>query len=134
MAFVKKRPRSLFELSGRIQNGEDATMLYGEFLDAFSGMSLGEMEEALAREPARVLPRTGANLAAMAEELATEQGLVPPAWSEKQKYFLPDGKAVYAGRPKAAVAAEVRGWLREQSPQSFARRNIFVSQNALARR
>lgn len=67
-----------------------------------------------------------AYLAAVAETLCLEYGLVPPQWTESPKCYL--------HRPWFAGGMEsLKAILLVESPVPFRRRNLFVSANAMVR-
>ena len=124
-----RRPDSLFEVAE--WTGERRAFHYhlSDFLDGFRRDPRPERWE---REPTRLAERFAggdvcdAYLAAVAVSLAREVGAIPPrwAWAEDRKLRVP-----WFASPGPAV----RAMLLWESPGPFRERNLFVSENALAR-
>jgi hypothetical protein len=69
--------------------------------------------------------------AAIAETLAGEYHLKTPAWVSEPYYYLTRDKAEWGGFSNPSKA--FRDALTEVTPAAFAKRNVFVSANALSR-
>jgi transcriptional regulator with XRE-family HTH domain len=96
-----------------------------EFLDDDQGADDSEFALVVADAPMQEgEPRADALVAALVEYLSTNRGLVPPSWTQPALEVVPWW--FVAGERFHALA------LRE-SPPSFARRGIFVTNGALER-
>lgn len=130
------RPQNFAEAVRQLEVGVPSYVVMGDFLDEFYRSPLSEKQAFLDREPpaSSALEKVMAvNYAATAEKLAHDFGLDVPAWVEKPQYFLKAGEAIYGYRSYAETRADLAEILREESPAEFARRNLFVSANALTR-
>ena len=123
------RPRTLSEVAACPDDLATFSHDLAEFLDEFYRERRGEMIE---EEPARLAGRiregdvADAYLAATAVALARLMGTCPPRWAAG-----PDRRL---DRPWfASRGAAVRATLLLESPAPFRERNLFVSDNALAR-
>jgi hypothetical protein len=124
------RPGSLAEVAELTANGDSFELCLANFLDEFYA---APSAEALAREPTLLAPCLGdigriqdAYLAGTAEELARRFNLSNPLWTDAESRKL--------HRPWfASPLAALRAVLLLESPAGFRSRNIFVSENALAR-
>jgi hypothetical protein len=124
------RPISLAEVAELAARGDSFDRCLANFLDEFYA---APSATALAREPVLLAPRFSdlgrvqdAYLAATAEELARQFNLQRPTWidTEVRKLHRP-----WFASPMAAL----RAVLLLESPAAFRSRNLFVSENALAR-
>jgi hypothetical protein len=124
------RPKTLAEVAALSAQGDSFDRCLANFLDEFYA---SPSADALAPTPAFLSPQFGhtgrvqdAYLAATAEELARRFNLPVPAWTAS------DQRALH--RPFFATPlASVRAVLILESPPAFRARNLFVSENALAR-
>jgi len=124
------RPQTLADVAELALRGDSFDRCLASFLDGFYS-SPGQA--ALAPTPPLLAPRFGdlgrvqdAYLAATAEELARRFALPVPAWTAQE------GRALH--RPWfASPLAALRAVLLLESLPSFRARNLFVSENALAR-
>jgi hypothetical protein len=124
------RPRTLAEVARLTLNGDSFDRCLANLLDEFYAAPSPEM---LADTPPLLAPALGeigrvqdAYLAATAEELARAHRFSVPAWTaaETRKLHRP-----WFASPLAAL----RAVLLLESPPAFRARNLFVSENALAR-
>ena len=124
------RPKTLAEVAQFAAGGDSFDRCLANFLDDFYA---NPDVTALSTTPALLAPRLGelvrvqdAYLAATAEQLACANGFSVPAWvaSEERKLHRP-----WFASPLAAL----RAVLLLESPVSFRSRNLFISENALAR-
>ena len=124
------RPIALAEVAERTARGDSFDRCLANFLDEFY---LAPASKALAEEPASLAPRFAdlgrvqdAYLAATAEELARKFNLQRPTWV--------DGETRKLRRPWfASSLGALRAVLLLESPAAFRSRNLFVTENALAR-
>src|SRR5204862_6607869 len=83
------RPRSLAEIAERAAGRTGVFDLsVREFLDSWQTMPADQRPGALAAEPASLGKIQDAYLAALAEHLALESGLVTPEWTEQPDRYL----------------------------------------------
>jgi hypothetical protein len=124
------RPKTLAEVAQLTSDGDSFDRCLANFLDEF--YAAPDMA-ALSAAPALLAPKLGepgrvqdTYLAATAEQLASTNGLSIPAWaaSADRKLHRP-----WFASPLAAL----RAILLLESPTAFRSRNLFVSENALAR-
>jgi hypothetical protein len=124
------RPITLAEVAELASHGDSFDRCLANFLDEFYS---APSSRALAGEPTRLAPRftdigrvQDAYLAATAEELARQFNLQRPTWidAETRKLHRP-----WFASPLAAL----RAVLLLESPAAFRSRNLFVTENALAR-
>lgn len=124
------RPKTLAEVARCTLGGDSFDRCLANFLDEFYA---APDTAALSPAPvllAPVLGETGrvqdAYLAATAEQLACTHGLPAPAWiaAESRRLHRP-----WFASPLAAL----RAVLLLESPAPFRSRNLFISENALAR-
>jgi len=124
------RPKTLAEVAGLAANGESFDRCLANFLDEFysapKAVALIDMPPLLGPvlgEPGCV---QDVYLAATAEELARAHQFSVPEWTL--------GEARKLHRPWfASSLAALRAVLILESPPAFRARNLFVSENALAR-
>lgn len=124
------RPRTLAEVAALAARGDSFDRCLANFLDEFYA---APNAAALAAAPAFLAPQFGelgcvqdAYLAATAEELAQRFSLPQPDWT--------GGEDRQLHRPWFATPlAALRAVLLLESPPAFRSRNLFVSENALAR-
>jgi len=124
------RPKTLAEVAQLAASGASFDRCLANFLDEFYAMPAAA---ALSQAPELLAPRLGepgqvqdAYLAATAEQLACTHGFSVPAWvaAEDRKLHRP-----WFASPLAAL----RAVLLLESPAAFRSRNLFISENALAR-
>ena len=124
------RPRTLAEVADLAAQGDSFDRCLANFLDGFYAVP---DTAALYAAPALLAPQFGdigrvqdAYLAATAEELARRCSLPQPDWTvgEDRRLHHP-----WFATPLAAL----RAVLLLESPPAFRARNLFVSENALAR-
>jgi hypothetical protein len=124
------RPKTLAEVAHLAAGGDSFDRCLANFLDGFyaapDAAALSAIPELLAPkqgEPGRV---QDAYLAATAEQLACASGFPVPAWAaaDERKLHRP-----WFASPLAAL----RAVLLLESPVAFRSRNLFISENALAR-
>ena len=124
-----KRPDSLQEVAAWSNDRRHFHRHLADFLDQFR---IERRLEMLAVEPERLASRfdggdvCDAYLAAVAVSLTREIGAVPPAWAWAKDRKL---KHPWFASPGPAI----RAMLLWESPAPFRERNLFVSENALAR-
>jgi hypothetical protein len=124
------RPITLAEVADLASRGDSFDRCLANFLDEFYSRP---SSSALAAEPAPLAPRFAdlgrvqdAYLAATAEELARQFNLQRPTWIDSETRRL--------HRPWfASSLAALRTLLLLESPAAFRSRNLFVTENALAR-
>lgn len=104
------------------------------FLDSFSRAKQFEKRAILrGDEPKRLKSALGdggvadAYLAALANHLARDTETNPPSWADTGAGRLPDKPWFAMNSPEARI------WLLTQSPAAFRERNLFISEDALAR-
>jgi hypothetical protein len=123
-------PASLAEVAEMVAGGEPFDACLANFLDRFYARpgvdALLEEPRSLSTVPGDIGQVRDAYLAGTAEELAARFGLAVPGWTA-----LP-GRALH--RPWfASTLGALRAVLLVESPPAFRARNLFVSENALAR-
>jgi hypothetical protein len=124
---MNARPEKIAEIARRVAGREDRfDPAVREFLDSWQGMSQQSRAQALTEEPLRLGDVEDAYLGALAEHLASEEGLSAPAWTESPRRFLHD--PFFAGGLEALKAL-----LIVESPSAFRRRLIFISADGLSR-
>lgn len=123
---IETRPATLQEVATRTLNGGRFDPLLREFLDEFYVGDAAKRSHAIAQSPMRIAPVHDAYLGAVAEHLAMKYGLPVPEWVDEPYRFLT--KPFFAGGLE-----NLKAILLVESPQSFRRRQIFVSANALSR-
>ncbi len=124
------RPKTLAEVAALAAQGDSFDRCLANFLDEFYA---APHAAALTGKPELLAPAAGdlgrvqdAYLAATAEELARQFLLPTPGWT--------DDEARKLHRPWfASPLAALRAVLLLESPPAFRARNLFVSENALAR-
>jgi hypothetical protein len=124
------RPITLAEVAELAARGDSFDRCLANFLDGFYS---APSSNALAGEPVSLASRCGdlgrvqdAYLAATAEELARQFDLQRPTWIDAETRKL--------HRPWfASSLAALRAVLLLESPAAFRSRNLFVTENALAR-
>ena len=124
------RPKTLAEVAALAAQGDSFDRCLANFLDEFYA---APNAAALTPSPALLAPRFGelgsvqdAYIAATAEELARRFSLPQPDWTV--------GESRQLCRPWFATPlAALRAVLLLESPPAFRARNLFVSENALAR-
>ena len=98
------------------------------FIDEFNSSAKKNKLNMIAKRPFRQVKnvRDKAYIAALVEELCFRNGLKIPDWVEDKKYFLKE--PFFVGGLES-----LKSFLLVESPVSFRRRNIFVSENVLTR-
>ena len=120
--------QTLAVVSERVRSGEELLFAVREFLDEFN---LLPREDLKARAiSARPMPtgdaRADAYLGALAEHLASIQGIERPAWAIDPERFLDRFWFVPETRGFRALAIV-------ESPAAFRRRGVFIAEGALQR-
>ena len=113
----------------RIAAGVDPWVSFADFLEDWT-YSPDARSELIKMAPTFVGPeqrRWAALLAATAEVLCEREGQDPPYWTQAAVYRLPRPWYLYEG------TGRIRDWLRESTPQPFARRNIWSGDRVLRR-
>jgi hypothetical protein len=124
-----RRPDSLAQVAEWSVDSTAFEFHFVDFLDQFYAERRPEM---LSHEPRRLVALlrdegvADAYLGATAVSLARLIGVVPPLWALHESRKL---KSPWFAHPGAAV----RATLLAESPAPFRERNLFVSENALAR-
>jgi hypothetical protein len=129
-------PESLADLANHLKRlkikaqtalPNEAAGLILQFVDDFRSRRRNKQRQLISDKPATTgSPLIDAYLAALAEYLSNESGLAAPAWVEDPDRFLTRWwieSDVPSARPSALA----------QSPASFRRRGIFISERALER-
>jgi hypothetical protein len=108
------------------EGSRPAWRLVGEFIDDSRAADDIELRLSCRERPDETGdPRADALLAALAEHVCSERGMVPPRWTQEVRECVPWW--FVADHPGFVATA-----LRE-SPISFARRGIFITEGALER-
>lgn len=124
-----RRPECLQEVADWTHHQAEFHRHLADFLDQFRSEPRSAM---LAGEPKRLAPQfeggevCDAYLAAVAVSLSREIRVAPPAWA-----WAEDRKLKYPWF--ASPGPAIRAMLLWESPAPFRERNLFVSENALAR-
>jgi hypothetical protein len=124
------RPKTLAEVARLVADGDSFDRCLANFLDEFypepNAAALSDEPPFLAPAGRELGQVQDAYLAAVAEHLGYIYSFSIPAWvrSEDRKLHLPWFASQLAG---------LRAVLILESPPAFRARNIFVSENALAR-
>ncbi|MBA4147295.1 MAG: hypothetical protein H0X66_04205 [Verrucomicrobia bacterium] len=124
------RPKNLAEVAQLTLGGDSFDRCLANFLDEFyaapNAAALSATPELLAPTHGELGMVQDAYLAATAEQLACDNGFSIPAWvaSDNRKLHRPWF---------ASQLASLRAVLLLESPAVFRARNLFVSENALAR-
>ena len=108
---------------------DDASLLFGNFLDDFYRANMDEKKMMLQTEPVafeNLRPVDYVNISATVHKLANGSGIPVPAWVFKDKYYMKE--------PFFPVRhPNLRLTYMFESPTEFKHRNMFVSANALSR-
>jgi len=124
------RPKTLEEVAQQVANGDSFDRCLANFLDEFyaapKAAALADAPPLLAPNFDRIGRVQDAYLAATAEELARTFQFPVPAWADADERKL---HHPWFASPLAAL----RAVLLLESPAAFRARNLFISQNALAR-
>ena len=124
------RPKTLAEVAGLAKQGDSFDRCLANFLDEFyaapNADALNAVPELLAPERGKTGRIQDAYLAAAAEELARQFNLALPGWTQSEERVLHHPWF-------ASHLAALRAVLLLESPPAFRSRNLFVSENALAR-
>ena len=134
--YVDQRPHSIVEVVRLRARGVPGYVAWGDFLDAFYESDPETRQLFIAEAPPKVesIPKAVyAYYAASAEHLAQKYNLTVPKWTEHPDYFLPESEANYAGRAPHEASDAYKDALHHESPKPYARRNVYVSANALSR-
>ena len=122
MASAPHRWHRVAGVFDHICNNETPWVAIGNFLNywwAYAVEHRRELVEApLAPAPTPEMQRWAAFCAAMVEWLCRGANLPPPAWTNQERYILPEPWFFYQG-PNS------RSWLAATTPAPFQRRNIF---------
>ena len=115
-----------------IKNQKENAPVIGDFLDAFYAAPI-ESRQAMIDEPPLLCAGKIENrkimdafLAATAECLSWRFDLIIPSWTDSPERILSEPWF-------ADENAKLKKLLAKESPTSFRRRNLFVSQNVLSR-
>ena len=124
------RPKTLAEVAQLTTRGDSFDRCLANFLDEFyaapNAAALAEAPTLLAPDLGEIGRVQDAYLAATAEALAGSHNFPVPAWTAT------DARKLH--RPWfASHLASLRAVLLLESPVAFRARNLFVSENALAR-
>jgi hypothetical protein len=120
--------QTLALVSERVRSGENLLFAVREFLDEFGLLPRRDLKErAIVSRPLPTGdPRADAYLGALAEHLATAEGIDRPGWAIDPDRFLDRFWFVPETRAFWALAIV-------ESPAAFRRRGIFISEGALQR-
>ncbi len=122
MASARHRWHTVAKVFDQICNNEMPWVAIGNFLNywwAYAVDHRRELVEApLAPAPTPEMQRWAAFCAAMVEWLCWGANLPPPAWTNQERYILPEPWYFYEG-------FNSRSWLVATTPAPFQRRNIF---------
>ncbi|PKM77575.1 MAG: hypothetical protein CVU90_06925 [Firmicutes bacterium HGW-Firmicutes-15] len=108
----------------------DIELNISNYLDYFYYASQDERQTSINEEPHNnkdISCENYAYVAAMVEKLCTDFSLQYPQWIFKDNYFLSDPWF------PARIKGRARIYLMLYSPIEFLRRNLYVSENVLAR-
>lgn len=137
-----KTPNSLAKVAGEVLSGGDTPRVREEtfsfsfrnFLDDFYAADDETRQAMLGEEPALLRDSlqdggvADSYLAALANHLAGQYRLIPPAWAAVTcLHRIPDKPWFAMKHPDSRV------WLLTESPASFRERNLFISRDALTR-
>jgi hypothetical protein len=134
------RPKNLSGVSQKASTLEAWGLSLAEFLDEVHTVRVkegsGALLELIREEPPLLKLRfeqgetADAFAAALAEHLANEAGIPPPAWTSKRERYLP--KAWF---PISQIAEQpyLRSLVERDTPKSFRNHNVFIDENSLAR-
>ena len=102
--------------------------MLANFIDEFNCSSKGNKLKMIENRPFPQINknREKAYIAALVEELCVRNSLKIPAWVEDKRFFLKE--PFFVGELES-----LKSFLLVESPVSFRRRNIFVSENVLIR-
>jgi len=122
MATTSYRKHTVAKVFDYICNNETPWVALGNFLNywwAYAVDHRRELVEApLAPAPTPEMQCWAAFCAAMVEWLCWGANLPPPAWTNQERYILPEPWYFYEG-------SNSRSWLVATTPAPFQRRNIF---------
>lgn len=114
----------------RILDGGNPQVAIGNFLDDWRRSTRGSRAHLVARPLAAAgcgeRARWAAYLAAVVEQLCSEEGVSAPAWVGRDEYRLREPWFLVPG-------VALRAWLLVSTPVPFKRRNIFTGEGALTR-
>jgi hypothetical protein len=131
-----RRPRSVPQLLNHCAVGRPHYQAVGDFLDAFYASAPQEralfLQESVPPN-AEIDAGFRAYIAGMVEKLARDYRLIVPEWTDDPRFFLDSENADYAGRAKGDWPSEFVRALEADTPEEFARRNVFASRNTLSR-
>jgi hypothetical protein len=107
---------------------ENLRFLLANFIDEFNNSTKLNKLKMISNRPFPQVKsnRDKAYIAALVEELCFRNGLKIPDWVEDKRYFLKE--PFFVGGLES-----LKSFLLVESPVSFRRRNIFVSENVLTR-
>ena len=132
----EKLPKNFLDVVAQRELGVESYVVLGNFLDTFYAAKQSDHSSFIASEPplSRLVGKKEyAYYAAMAESLAQMYKLSVPSWTNKHYYFLSEQDADVIGRAPGVLRPEHEDLIRRETPSPFARRNVFVSPNALTR-
>jgi hypothetical protein len=133
---LRKRARNFPEMVRQLELGVAEYVVNGDFLDEFYHAPQAERQTFIDYEPPRsTSPKAGwhfsVHCAAEAEKLAHDYNLKVPPWVDNPRYFLDEPD--YTGYSIEQIPARLKESLENSSPPEFARRNMYVTANALTR-
>jgi hypothetical protein len=102
--------------------------LLANFIDTFNQATKENKIKMIKNHPFPAInkKRDKAYIAAIIEELCVRNSIIIPDWVEDKKFFLKE--PFFVGNLES-----IKAFLLIESPVSFRRRNIFVSENVLNR-
>lgn len=122
-------PQAASETMTRIGAGVDPWIAYRDFLEDWTYIPEARPNLVAAKPvPARKKDHRWASLlAASVEALCMRDSLLVPAWAHDPTYRLATPWYLYEG------TGRIRDWLRESTPEPFAKRNIWSGGRLLRR-
>ncbi len=110
------------------KNMEEIKYMLANFIDEFNGADMEKKKKMVERSPFSPVmdKKNSAYIAAMIEELCFTNNMEIPGWVFDKKFQLKE--PFFVGELES-----LKAFLIVESPLSFRRRNIFVSQNVLKR-
>ena len=125
MAIQRRKPyqwHSVASAFDQICNNQTPWVAIGNFLNDWWFFAVEHRREMIEQPPAMAMTletqRWAAFCAAMVEWLCSQEDLPYPAWTNEQRFYLPDPWFLYERQSK-------RAWLMATTPAPFKMRNIY---------